>query len=215
MWDTVIGKSKRLLPALLLVPLLASCYLPDRFQSEIRIAPDGSFGMSYAGVMTWVPLYMDYNWINLPPKVQKTKQRKSKAELAETEKNIEKNLNTDKYFTVIEPMGKGAYNVRYNREGKITGSGQATFLRRNAMIINLAVNESRVLTVQSKAMSKATKKQLADIGLKMRGLFRVVTAGKVLKHNADTVKDHNGFKVYDWRLTLASPTPKLTMQLKP
>jgi len=201
-------------PALLAIPLLASCYLPDRFQSEIRVNPDGSYGITYAGVLTWIPLFMDTNWARLPKHIQETKPKKTAQELKADNKKFFDDLKRDNYFSVVEPMGNGAYNVRYKREGRIVDSEQVTFVRRNAALITLSVNKKRVMTIQSKAMSQDAKKQLASLGLQMRGLFRVVTQAKVIKHNAQQVKSFQGYNVYDWNLTLASPTPKIVLQLR-
>ena len=37
--------------------LAASCFVPDDYQCEIRVTRDGSYGITFIGVLTYAPLY--------------------------------------------------------------------------------------------------------------------------------------------------------------
>ena len=187
----------------LMLPLLSSCYLPDRFRAEIRINEFGRYAINYQGTLTWVPLY-----------AQIAQKQLSKEEIAQKTKQFEDDLKRDSYFKVVEPMGNGVYNVRYEREGVISKSEQVTFVRRNSAILTLEAVDGR-LTIRGKSLNANEKANLERVGLPMRGLLRVVSAAKVDSQNADTVKDYQGYQVYDWVFT-GDPrsVPKLIMQLK-
>ncbi|MBF0094250.1 MAG: hypothetical protein HQL34_06870, partial [Alphaproteobacteria bacterium] len=92
----------RLAVVLLIAAGLASCYVPDDFKAEIRVASNGDFAMSYEGILTWAPLYSDIKDGKLAP-----------ADIPAKIALFEEDLRRDTNFKEIKSIGKGRYQVRY------------------------------------------------------------------------------------------------------
>jgi hypothetical protein len=112
---------------LALLPILSSCYVPDQFRAEIRLARNGDFSMTYDGVLTWAPLFMDIR----SGKVKGP-------EIQEKSKSIRRDLKRDTQFTDVRSLGAGQFAVRYKRTGNLAANpGLITFIRRNARLIDI------------------------------------------------------------------------------
>jgi hypothetical protein len=37
--------------------LLGSCFVPERYDAEIRLTKEGAYGLTYIGVLTYAPLF--------------------------------------------------------------------------------------------------------------------------------------------------------------
>ena len=46
--------------------ILAACYLPDHFKSEVRVGSNGDYAISFYGDLIWAPLYRDIQRGNVP-----------------------------------------------------------------------------------------------------------------------------------------------------
>ena len=63
------------------------------------------------------------------------------------------------------------------------------------------------------AAALAQAQRMAELGISMRGEFRITTDGNVLRHNATEVRQFGTYKVYIWKIENAfSPPPNLVMQ---
>ena len=51
-----MGKAKYAVLALA-AAILAACYLPDAFKSEVRVGNTGDYSISFYGDLIWAPLY--------------------------------------------------------------------------------------------------------------------------------------------------------------
>ncbi|GAA0569698.1 hypothetical protein [Caenispirillum bisanense] len=199
-------RALRALGAIVLVlPLLSGCYLPDRFQSEIRLARTGEYGVYYKGDLTWLPLVKDLR-----------EGRVTQAELPEKMAVLERDLARDGSFSTVRAIGPGAFTVEYNRIGKLARPDLVTFVRRNARIISLQTDEQGVVSMTaSQAIKLIPPEAIEQAGLNSRGLLRVTTNARVLDHNADSVRPGpQGFMLYDWKINgVRGQEPRLKAQL--
>ncbi|SIS42490.1 hypothetical protein [Insolitispirillum peregrinum] len=188
--------------------LLTSCYVPNDFVAEIRLARTGDYALTYKGTLTWAPLYKDIREGKL-----------SSSEIAEREKGIINDLKRDSSFKEITPLGSGTFRVRYETSGKFTGTQAVTFVRRNSALLTVEIKPDGTVHIwcsQDPKLRDPT--QLESLGLRTQGRLRVVTDLPVLKHNAFKVSDgpanYPAFKVYDWSInSVRTPKPLLIGQL--
>lgn len=176
---------------------LAACYLPNAFSSEIRLGKDGSFALAYYGELIWAPLYRD---------IQKGKY--TSEQIPEQVELIRRDLARDTDFTKIESMGQGRFKVEYHREGRLKASEEVTFVRRNAIIILMRAAEDGTVTINGAGIRPADAKTITDMGLQMKGQFRIVTDGLVKESNATHVQPYKGvYQLYIWDINgpFASP----------
>lgn len=187
--------------AALLCILLGSCYLPDKFKSEIRIAKDGGFALTYYGDLVYAPLFADIKNGKLTP--EQTRERIA---------SVIRDLKRDSNFREITDKGNGRFGVRYERQGRVEGTNLATFIRRNVRILSIEGNPDGTLTVSGTTIPAAEGQQLTAYGVSLQGEVRVVTDAAVIEHNASSVRPFGPYNVYIWTIENAlSPAPKLKM----
>lgn len=202
---TLKARLRRLLAPLLVVfvalPLLSSCYVPDEFLAEIRLAKNGDFALVYRGTLTWAPLVRNAREGTL-----------SASEIQEKQEILKRDLERSGGFQIIESIGPGRFKVFYERLGRFTGSRQVTFVRRSAEILTLEVRTDGTLRMRANTMPKATAAdQFRSLGIQSRGKLRVMTDLPVIGHNAPTVSNgppgFDSWKVFDWSVTHLGQTP--------
>jgi hypothetical protein len=127
-------------------------------------------------------------------------------------------LKQDSNFKEVNSLGSGRYQVRYEREGQFAGNKQSfNFISRQGAMFRLRTTEDARVVLAGSGQARIYADRFAEVGLKMQGLFRVVTDAEVVEHNATTVRQSRtpGFVQYDWRIrSLKDPPPKLIAKLK-
>jgi len=186
-----------------LIALLAACYLPNNFRSEIRLGKDGSFAIAFYGELIWAPLYRDiqsgkYTSDEIPAQVDL----------------IQKDLERDPSFKKIESLGQGRFKVEYEREGRLQASQEVTFVRRNAIILLMRATPDGRVTINGAALRPADAKTITDMGLAMKGQFRIITNGLVKEQNATRSEPYQSvYQLYIWDLDGPfAPPPHFVMQ---
>jgi len=173
------------------LPLISSCYIPDQFRAEIRMARNGDYSLTYDGILTWVPLYMGIRDGSI-----KGKEARDRIEI------IRRDLKRDTQFTDVRSLGTGQFHIKYKRTGNFaTKAGLITFVRRNARILDIDSRANGIVTIKAYTPNMDKARPLAEAGLLIRGSLRVMTDLPLIgKHNATAVyKDKNtGYVVYDW-----------------
>ncbi|EKV31503.1 hypothetical protein C882_3876 [Caenispirillum salinarum AK4] len=191
----------------LALPLLAGCYLPDRFESEIRLTQTGEYGLYYEGDLIWLPLVRDLRMGKV-----------TEAEIPEKMDVLEADLARDSNFSKVEPTGTARFAVEYNRLGKLNWPELVTFVRRNARIISMETDpETGTVSVRgSQAIKMIDPETIERIGLNSRGLLRVTTNAEVIEHNADSVRSGpRGYTLYDWNINgVRGQEPRLKARLR-
>ncbi len=187
---------------LILLPLVASCYVPDDFLVEIRVNRAGEFGLTYSGTLTWAPLWADIRRGNLTP-----------SEIAEKVENIRRDLERYPEFSEVTHEGAGRFRVFYQGTGHVDGDQTVYFLRSNARVIALISREDGILVVRTHAITDDNRERLMAVGLDTRGKMRVATNRPVLSHNARRrAQGPQGFVYYDWVIrSLNDEPPRIVM----
>lgn len=186
--------------------LLASCYIPDRFESEIRLTRDGAFGLTFVGLLTYAPLFGQIARGEIDPE---------KAE--ESNRLIQEQLKRDTAFKEVTPLGRGRYRVRFAREGRFGGAMQmVNFATRQQAIFRIRTTEDGLVQVNGSGQGQLYAERFQEIGLTTQGLLRIVTDAEVLEHNAQFTRASPtpGFTQYDWRIRgFKDPPPKFVARL--
>ena len=183
------------------VLLLSSCYIPDKFKSELRLSRYGDYALSFKGDLLWAPILDDY--------------RKGKVTIEnEQEKldNIRKDLIRDIAVRKMESRGKGRFAVEYDRAGRLQKVQLIALLRRDARLLAMRSMENGVIVIHANAMKPSDAQIMAEMGLTMEGEFRITTDGNVVEHNATEVRPFGTSRVYIWKIeNPLSPMPHLVM----
>lgn len=180
----------RLVAAALCLALASSCYVPDNFETELRVTKDGSYGITFIGVLTYAPLFGQIARGAIDDEHAKNNERM-----------MMEALKRDDGFKQVTSLGKGRYQVRYERTGRFAGAHQqVTFVSRQEPIFRMRTTEEATVEINGSGQGRVYAKQLGEVGLKTQGLFRVVTDMEVTEHNAQFVRKSPtpGYTVYDW-----------------
>ncbi|ARJ65509.1 hypothetical protein WV31_07505 [Magnetospirillum sp. ME-1] len=171
------------------VLLLSSCYIPDKFRSELRLSKYGDYSLTYKGDLMFAPILDDYRKNKIKPENE-----------AERQENIRRDLARDIAFRKIESKGKGRFAVEYERVGRLGKVQLTSLIRRDARLLSLRSMENGAIVIRANAMKPSDAQILAELGLNMEGEFRITTDGNVVKHNATQVKPFGTSKVYIWKI---------------
>ncbi len=196
------GVPRILAAVLLLLPLVASCYVPDDFLVEIRVNRAGDFGLTYKGTLTWAPLWRDIRRGEL-----------TEAEIAEKVDNVRNDLVRYPGFGRVEHEGAGRFRVFYQTTGHVQGEESYYFLRSNARVFAIISRDDGLMVVRTHALTEQNKADMLAVGLDTRGKMRVVTNRPVLQHNASATQEAgNGFTYYDWVVeSVTQDAPRIVM----
>jgi hypothetical protein len=180
------------------LPILSSCYVPDEFAAEIRVARNGDYSLTYTGILTWAPLYM-----------QIVRGEVTGDAVQEKIEAIRHDIKRDPQFTNVRSMGRGQFAVSYKRTGNLVANpGMVTFVRRNAKIFNIDARADGTVTVYAETPNIDKARPMAEAGLLVRGTLRVISDMRVVDPGNPTAvysdKDSD-WKVYDWILDGTKP----------
>ena len=171
--------------------LLGSCFIPERYQSEVRLTKDGSYGITFIGVLTYAPLFGQIARGKITP------------EKAEEQIRMFKNfLQQDSYFKEVQSLGSGRFQVRYEREGRFEGTDQmVNFPSRQYAVFRISTNLRGEVTIAVSGRGYMYADSFEEVGLSTQGLFRVSTDATVIDHNAQFIREapYPDFMMYDWR----------------
>ncbi len=118
---------KRLCASLFCAALLASCFVPDQYETEIRLSKDGSYGITFICILIYAPLYGQIIRGNI-----------DEAHAKENDRMFLEQLKRETAFKEVAGLGRGRYRVRYELEGRFAGSHQSvTFVTRQSPIFRV------------------------------------------------------------------------------
>lgn len=182
--------------------VLASCYMPVRFDSEIIINRAGYYDLKFDGYMADVTLYDGLVKGEITPE-----QEKEKVAV------IERDFTRDPSTKAFEYYRDGHFRVNWERKGDLVVAKTVTFLRRNELILQLKyVSDTGYVVLEGKSIKAENRQRLAQMGLNMQGQIRVKTDMPVKDSNAtSTQKDPNDprFKWLVWDIkSVMSPRPR-------
>jgi hypothetical protein len=187
--------------------MLVSCWLPEQFETEVRFTSTGMWGVTYIGTITYAPLFGQIARGDI-----------SKEDSDRQIQQYRDFLKSDPGFKEINSIGNGRYQVKFSKEGQFAGNRQSfSFATRQSAMFRLRTTEDARIILSASGQGRMYAKRFEEVGLSMRGLFRVVTDAEVLEHNAQFVRATRtpGFTQYDWRIqSLRDMPPKLVAKLK-
>jgi hypothetical protein len=190
--EGAIRQWPRFVAAAVCLALAASCFVPDRYETEVRVSRDGSYGITFIGILTYAPLYG-----------QIVRGEIDEEHANENERMFLETLKRDDGFKQVTSLGRGRYQVRYERTGRFAGAHQmVTFVSRQEPMFRVRTTAEGNLEINGSGQGRLYAKRLEEIGLKSQGLFRIVTDAEVINSNAHFVRKSPapGYTVYDWRL---------------
>lgn len=175
--------------ALAAVLLLSSCYIPDKFKSELRLSRYGDYSLTFKGDLLWAPILDDYRKGKINPDNEPEK-------IA----NIKKDLSRDIAVRKMESRGRGRFSVEYERTGRLERVQLISLLRRDARLIAMRSMENGIIAIHANSMKPSDAQMMAEMGLNMEGEFRITTDATVLEHNATEVRPFGKARVYVWKI---------------
>ncbi len=188
--------------------VLTSCYLPQRFDSEIEVDAAGYYSMIFDGYIVDVGLYEGLLNGSI-----------SEEQEAEKVAVLMRDLSRDSAMQNVEYYKQGHFRVTWERKGDLLKTKTVTFLRRNESMISLKyVAGTGLVEVMGRSIRKADRQRLAEMGLGMQGEIRVKSPIPALDHNAtEVIQDKNDelAKWYVWRIkNIFQSTPRLLLKIE-
>lgn len=184
---------------------LTSCYIPDNFHAELRLSRFGDWALSFDGDLIYAPILHDYAGGRITAENED-----------ERNQNIYKDLVRDPAIKDLRRAGKGRFLVKYERMGRLGKVQLSALLRRDARMLALKSAEDGTIAIAGNGVKASDAQRMSELGISMRGEFRITTDGNVLRHNATEVRPFGQYKVYVWKIENAfSPPPVLVMQRDP
>lgn len=181
---------------------LSSCYIPDNFHGELRLSRFGDWAMSYEGDLIYAPILHDYAEGKITPENED-----------ERNQNIYKDLVRDPAIKDLKRAGKGRFHVKYERMGRLEKVQLSALIRRDARMLALKSAQDGTISIAGNGVKPGDAQRMTELGINMRGEFRITTDGNVLRHNATEVRPFGAYRVYIWKIENAfSPPPMLVMQ---
>ena len=181
----LVAKASALLCAGL---VLAACYLPARFDSEIIIDRAGYYDLKFEGYMADVGLYQGLVEGKITPQQEEEK-------IAVIERDFLRDVDT-KEFSYFRD---GHFKLKWERAGDLIQAKTVTFLRRNELILQLKyVANSGYVVLEGKSITKENRQRIYDMGLDMQGQIRVKTDMPIKDHNATSTKKDPQDKRFTW-----------------
>ncbi|MBI4969462.1 MAG: hypothetical protein HZC25_15195 [Rhodospirillales bacterium] len=184
---------------------LGGCYLPNQFDAEIRILRDGTFTISFQGLLIYAPLVYEISSKNLSPDEQRQKMQV-----------LERDLRRDSGFAEVQPQGKGQFKVRYKHSEKLEGSVLYTFVRRNSDILSMKLDKQGIVTIRGSALSADDAQRALQLGIRPGGTLKVVTdLPQPLNSNAQETQKQGALTVYVWKIQKwDQAAPKIAFKLR-
>jgi len=183
------------------VLLLSSCYIPDKFKSELRLSRYGDYALTYKGDLMFGPILDDYRNHTIKPEDE-----------PERLENIRRDLARDMAVHKVESRGKGRFAVDYERAGRLERVQLIALIRRDARMISLRSLENGAIVIAANSMKPSDAQIMAELGLTMEGEFRITTDANVVENNATEVRQFGKARVYIWKIENALSTmPHLVM----
>lgn len=182
--------------------LLASCYIPARFDAEITVDKQGYYDLKFDGYLAEVGLYQGLREGKISP-----------AEEKEKVAVIERDFTRDSSTKAFQYYREGHFHVNWERQGDLIATKTVTFVRANELILQLKyVANSGYIVLEGKSLKEENRRRLVEAGLNMQGQVRVKTDMEVKDHNATSTKKDPKDPRFTWLVwdiqSVMSPRPR-------
>lgn len=214
--------------------VLSSCYLPNKFELTMQIAPDGRYATAYEGTLTQLQFLQRIGTGDLVGD-----------KVDEYVGIYENDLRRNSGFKEVTYLGKAEYRVKFEKQGSLAEEKQFSFPERNGVILGLRrwteasaegymskfratndpalpalaaanfANEPNIMEVFGDRLPKKMRADLKANGFWVRGTIRIWTSAKVGYHNAQQVIEGNP-TLYVWNIDdLEAKPPEMIMAWTP
>jgi len=185
--------------------VLASCYLPARFDSEIEIDKAGYYSLKFDGYLADVGLYQGLKDGKISPAEEKDK-------IAVIERDFTRDTSTKEF----QYYRDGHFRVKWERAGDLLKAKTVTFIRRNELIFQLKyVENSGYVVLEGKSLTQTNRQRIRDSGLDMQGQLRVKTDMPIKSSNATSQKKDPRDPRFTWLVwdvvSIMSPRPRAVL----
>ena len=194
----------RIAPLLAVLLLVGGCYLPMDFEADLNIDKSGKFAFRYKGDIIAVTLMRKISFGEVKG-----------AEIAKQAEIYKRDLARDSGFKKIDYVRNARFRVEFDRQGDIRREKTFSFVRANALFLAVKLRQDGGVEVYGDRPPQRLVDALIERGMDVRGVFRVWTNAKVVRHNAPRAREDGPRPVYQWVVkSLRDPPPSLILQLQ-
>ena len=182
--------------------LFSAClFFADKYNVTVTISPTGDYSFVFEGTIASLS-------------AREAEAIPGKKPLnEETYKSMEEEMRKDPSFKEVRYLGKGRYQIRYERTGNAKTA--FNFLDQDTLTFSILTTGPKTAVFRGMVIKPDELKFLQQIKMPVEGVIVVKTKGKVIQHNAQSTPSFFGlFGGYRWEIkSLADPTPQITIQL--
>lgn len=222
-------------PLILLAALaLGACYLPNKFELTMQIAPDGRYAVTYDGTLTQLQFLQRIGSGDLVG-----------GEIDEYVGIYEDEMRRNSGFKEVTYLGNAEYQVKFEKQGSLAREKQFSFPSRRGVILGLRrwtaasaadyiarfeatghpalpalaaagfQREPHIMEIFGDRLPAKMRRDLISNGFWVRGTIRIWTSAKVGYHNADQVVEGDP-ALFVWEIDdLNDPAPQIIMAWTP
>ncbi len=188
---------------LALLLFIGGCYLPLDFEVDLNIDESGDFTYRYRD---------DIIAVTLLSKISRGQVKK--AEIPAQAAIYKRDLARDSGFKKIDHVKFARFRVEFDRQGNIRREKTFDFVRSNARFLGMKRRKDGFIEVFGDRPRRRYVNELIERGIDARGILRIWTNAKVLKHNAPEVRPGSP-ALYQWRINSMRDTlPSLVLELQ-
>lgn len=160
--------------ALLLIPVLPGCFIPEKFESSLHVNEDGSYVFKFDGSLAYAPALQKLN----QNKNTLTQEDENKL------KEMAQNDNWPSEFKTFSYTGRGRYDLAVEKQGK--AGEDYVFITKDIPLITISHEADGTIRVENRKYGQKDLNTLKEMGVKTDGHFELSTGPgvKVLEHNA-------------------------------
>ncbi|MBC8525418.1 MAG: hypothetical protein ISS28_06405 [Candidatus Cloacimonetes bacterium] len=165
--------------------ILVSCFIPEEFTIKIEVNNDGSYSFIYDGILTY--LFARAAAIEAPLSEE------DEAEM----KEIENEFKEEPEFKKVNYIGKGQFEVLYEKTGEAGESFY--FFDEQYSFFSIVYSKNDTIEISGFQLDKESLAQMEQMQLKIDGEFEILTNATVLKHNSNAkVEKIKSMDCYKW-----------------
>lgn len=180
--------------------LLTACFIPEKFNAFVEVAPDASYDYRYSGTAVFALAAAEIKQTGaLSPKIDEDLKAQAKA------------MTKDKSFRSAKYIGSGRYELVI--EGKKKPGESLSLLE----ILSVQKDKDGIITISSPELKDKKLSEIASLGIKIDGTLDIKLPKNVeiISQNATSTPSFFGmFGAYSWKIGKADQRPIMKFRLK-
>ena len=185
------------IPLLCLI-VLSSCYLPDKYETEINITDEGIIETSFKGKLILIPLFME---------LKKTNKKLSKNEI----EDLKISLGREPGVREVEYDGAGIFTTEIVEKRRLE-NGLNIHFPSFVKLLSVTSNKGTV-RLRSPRVDEDFQKQLHEANLGSVGTICIKTNARVVTSNADSEPGLIS-RCHEWNFDLARGKKRIDIILR-